>query len=1252
MKNILFCVGMVVFTSSVFAQKNAKVWEALLKNNRVEALKLVEKLEVTNDLENLILSEVVRVENGMTKRDPKFLKEITNYKHFENYMFSHWTQPYFFTEYLDKGFNAAEVENILVLDAEKVPNTTIKSGLKYIQAIGKRYIREWDEYNAQMQKINAVTDWEFCGVFENLNSSGIDMPYPPEGEVSDEVIFDAQSNGDAKWYKSKASNEVYNFFTNHSEYGTGVHYAQTFIVSPIEQRIQLKLGKKGLTRVWLNDVLILEDDENYFTELDAFTVEVTLQKGINRVLLKQATKSGVPYFIVRLEDVKNQPLTNYTISFDDRNYVKCTANQLNPKPVNHSVEVFFKNKLSSKEADVNLTTYSLFNTYYRNGKINEALALANEWAAKYPESSLIKLCQLRCYQLIGENTSMEKIKNNMKLKDPSYYMSYMYEYENFKELAKLDIEAYEAKMKEIANSVDYSYMKTASDLLIYMRRNDKNKIRNILDKFLEDETIPSKVKPIFAGFYASVFEDAEATIKVLEKFHKAEFNTQILNNLVYYYKKQNRMEDALNLYLDELKRFDFDNDFQYWVINLLHDTSQYKRSLPYIEKALENYPNSYLFTKLKGDVYEQLGKKQEAVKLYEKALSRSTSQNKLREKINDLKKIENPLNEFDLKDPYAYIKENRKTVKDNNYGLNTLLEQTNVLGYERGGAEYHTTLIYEITSQNGIDIFKEYDLGLSGYYMITKSEIVKPSGETIPADKNGSNLVFHDLAIGDVVYIHYEAKYSSNGRFYKDHVLTRSFPGYHPVVKNVYRYLTPEKEVTHVIKNGELKYSKVKRGDYYVHQWEISDAKGIPVAEDYMPEYNDVVTRLHISSIKDWNAIATWYSDIVRKQLRTDQIVKDTYQKIFPKGHKQLTETERAKKIYYYITDTLNYSHVSFRQGGYVPQKPSKTITTKLGDCKDFSSLFLVLGKLADLDTRMVLILTSDYGKDELILPSTDFNHCIVKVKLDGKEQFLELTDKYLPFRALPTSLRDATGLEIPFDSSDNFTSELFKLHNVLRMETSFESTAEILLKKPSSDIELTSKVTGSLASYYIDALTNKKGQVLKDAIQEEINERASEKVKFVELKDVDFKKEQGTISNTTKLTMPIPVSKIGKLQTFAIPHFTNPYNSSIIEVEERSYPIDYKKYENSDSYKEVVIVKLGENEVFQDVPENSSFSYKAHEYNVSYELLNQNALKVTTEARTPIQDITVEEYADFKDYITKILETRNALVSYKVMVK
>ena len=144
-----------------------------------------------------------------------------------------------------------------------------------------------------------------------------------------------------------------------------------------------------------------------------------------------------------------------------------------------------------------------------------------------------------------------------------------------------------------------------------------------------------------------------------------------------------------------------------------------------------------------------------------------------------------------------------------------------------------------------------------------------------------------------------------------------------------------------------------------------------------------------------------------------------------------LSETERAKRIYYYIMNNFNYSFVEFKQSGYVPQKPAKTISSKLGDCKDFSTLYATLARKAGLDVNLVLILTSDYGKKSLVLPSQDFNHCIVKVNIDGKEQFLELTDKNMPFKSVPNSLLNATGLEIPYMSNVGKEYNLFNLGNM-----------------------------------------------------------------------------------------------------------------------------------------------------------------------------------------------------------------------------
>jgi hypothetical protein len=64
---------------------------------------------------------------------------------------------------------------------------------------------------------------------------------------------------------------------------------------------------------------------------------------------------------------------------------------------------------------------------------------------------------------------------------------------------------------------------------------------------------------------------------------------------------------------------------------------------------------------------------------------------------------------------------------------------------------------------------------------------------------------------------------------------------------------------------------------------------------------------------------------------------------------------------------------VDFKQSGF-PQKPAKTISSKLGDCKDFSTLCNLCKKSRFVEFGFGL--TSDYGKKTLLLQSQNFNHC------------------------------------------------------------------------------------------------------------------------------------------------------------------------------------------------------------------------------------------------------------------------------------
>ena len=1246
---VIFCL--IIFSQfSVQSQNSNKAWDLLLNNKREEALKLVSQKHFVSDIKTLFTREIITNENGNLTPNPQFIEDAKTYPEFEQYLYAHWNQLYFFNEYISEGISQSTLKKITSIADYDFKDNTLKNAIFYLQLINFRHQHNWENYKQWGKKINALTNWEYCGVFENLNNSGLTISYEPENIADLNYLFDARNAGEVSWYKAPISNgDPYSFFTNHDEFGSGVNYAQTFIESPSEKRAILRIGAGGKIRVWLNDILVYEYDKDGITEMDAHNIEINLAKGSNRILLKLASKSAsYSYFIARIENVDGTPLKDVSTSLTNRTYKKSSLEKIHPVSFENQNITYFKNSLKNNQNSF-IDTYNLYLAYLRNYNFEEAQILLNPWIQKYPESSFLKVLQVNCFSLAKKNDEVQKLLKNIETKDPNYYYSLLMNFKDTEALFKKDLTTFKTTLNNIKSRINSTFIHSGVDLFLHFRTQNKDSIKIALDKIIKDELVTERTKIIFSEFYGSVLNDEDKTIETLELLCKESLNYNARFKLSQYYKKRNQKEKALFVLNEVLPYLNEDNNSLYDYIKLLHEFNMYQESIPYIEKALENYPYSTVFRKLMGDAYFFTDKKKKALQYYTEALDRNPTNKKLRKQILDIKKEEDPLVKVKEGDFYNYIKNNRNKIKENNYGMNLLMDQMNVLVYEKGGGKYTGTYIYEVTSQKGIEELKEYNLGLSGDYVIYKSEIVKPNGSLVPAEKSGSRLVFNGLEIGDIVLIDYESSYSKSGRFYKDFIDTQMFKGFDPIHYKVYRIVTKKDNLRYKTTQGEIPLKKYKLNQYNVYQWEQKNIPSVPLYEAYMPNLEDVAPKLHISTITSWNEISKWYSDLVRSQVIIDQPVKDVFNTLFPNGIESLSENEKAKRIYNYVTGDFTYSYVSFKQSGFVPQKPSKTISTKLGDCKDFSTLFVALAKLAKLDARLMLILTSDNGKNSLVMPSTDFNHCIVKVMIEGKEQFLELTDKYLPYKSLPISLHDAHGLEIPYTSDSSKQYDLITLTNLNRNKDSMTSDATVII---SADNEiktiLNTKATGHINSKYIALFEEKNPTVLSDELQKEISKRISQNIQLISIDEKNINKNLSEINFKTTLSLTEKINTIGSLKAVKIPFFLNPYNQSIIDLDKRKYPIAYKKYENLDTYEENITVQIPQDQTFIEIPKDRNLQFKDHSYAISFSQIAPNKLVIKMKSSPGKNPILPNEYEDFKKYVTQVLEVKKEFLAFK----
>lgn len=185
-------------------------------------------------------------------------------------------------------------------------------------------------------------DWLLCGPFPNENGAGMDKDYlanaggesstEPEFSKSYEVsiaqIPDAKVT--AKWFTQILSDEN-RLFVYQVDVGTAIMdrlnlgssdylvlYGFVYLDSSVEQEALLYISNDDEYKAWLNGKQIGESRGERDMDIDQESIQVTLKKGKNSLLVKSGSLISQVYalgesgyqFMVRVTDLDGRPLTN------------------------------------------------------------------------------------------------------------------------------------------------------------------------------------------------------------------------------------------------------------------------------------------------------------------------------------------------------------------------------------------------------------------------------------------------------------------------------------------------------------------------------------------------------------------------------------------------------------------------------------------------------------------------------------------------------------------------------------------------------------------------------------------------------------------------------------------------------------------------------------------------------------------------------------------------------------------------------
>lgn len=1240
----------LLFSTIALAQTaEKKVWDLLLANKRVEAQKLFEKeFKTTSDskIEYFLLGKIIELENGKFDFDEKFINSLAKFPESKYYLTSLMKQQFILDDIETLGFNDniyKKVDTMIQLDNFKNNPIVI-----YYKATADRNRKNYEGYNHYIKQLNAVMNWQLCGAFENLNDSGIDIEYEPEIYPKNDKLFDANSNGKVGWYNPKVmQNEGYHTFSNEDEYGNGIMYSQVFAENPEERDVIFNFGMSASLKIFVNDVEVYANTLNKLSDLNAYKLKVKLPKGINRILIKSSISNGNSYFFFTVTDTQNNKIENIVYHNTYKDYNKSTLQSLNVEEINPDFEDYLVKKVKENPSNV-IYKFLLFDAYIHNKKLELADDVIEDLDKTYPNSSIVKTRLAEFYAYKEDVAKVNEIIKNMELQDPDYYYTIATKAQDTDWLGSTSIaelEKYREKAKKLATPV----LSILYDFLINARNSNKEAMMKNAETILTATHNSEFYITTFAPLYDSLEKNKEKTISMLENLVSKTDNFQAMSKLVGYYRAADRKDDIKRIFSERKKNYPYFTGVATDYINSLIEDKKYSDALVEIDNSLALYPYSYHLMERKGMVYNYMNNVKEAEKYLRQSLEHNSENSTLRKQLYDITKTPDEIEEIDIKDKYKLIKERRNSQMKSDYGVVTLVDEYIVNILPEGGRKSKVVLIYEITGENGIEEMKEYRLNT---YSITlqKSEVVKKDGSIVPAEEGSGTLVFSKLEVGDVVYIEYESYSNSTGRFFKDFNIDCYFNSTYPSLESIFGIINPQ-DVQYATKifNGNITPTTKKINNKICTIWKRTNVPAIPLLEPNSKNYADLTNTINVSSIKSWKEISNWYADLVKKTLTLDKITKSTFDQIFPNGVTGLSEEIIAKKIYTYIEENIKYSSQDFRQSGYVPQKPSKTITTKLGDCKDVSTLFVAFSQLAGLKSNLVLVSTNDNSSNMMSLPSKDFNHCIVRTIINGKEVFLELTDKFLPFKSLPISLYKADALVISFDKSENEKSSLIEIPFDNATVNQLNTTSVVTITDKEMSFVNTRKVVGANKSYFNELFSSSTTEdVRKKDLEDQYNTKLKKTVKLLSAKLIKNEVFDDAIEFETQISVSEKLKSVGNLKITDIPFVDKVYTRDIIGQETRNYDIKYITYENCNEYHSVVVLNIPEGKKFTEVPENKTFTFKKHSYDIAFELVAPNSLKITRNVKTPWDDITTTEYTEYKNFVEEVLAVEEQVVGFK----
>ncbi len=177
-------------------------------------------------------------------------------------------------------------------------------------------------------------------------------------------------------------------------------------------------------------------------------------------------------------------------------------------------------------------------------------------------------------------------------------------------------------------------------------------------------------------------------------------------------------------------------------------------------------------------------------------------------------------------------------------------------------------------------------------------------------------------------------------------------------------------------------------------RWRMIERPGFQY-ESLTPPWELQSAVLQLSEWRDWGEATAVFAPLYED---TGPMPEEIEQEVARIAATEPTPAGRAAAILRFTQGAVRYLAISIGEGGYTPRSLAAVCETRYGDCKDKSKLYVQMARRLGVDACPALVNTRDgYALNDWLPSGQLFDHCIVRVEIDGKVYWLDPTRQLQP---------------------------------------------------------------------------------------------------------------------------------------------------------------------------------------------------------------------------------------------------------------